>query len=212
MNTVYGLLPITILLFGVIDRRIRPKWTNLILVAFLGLSCWLPWLVWNSQVSDNNRQQQEFELNTLVFFNYPVLAGTYWWPLTDMGALEHERDRAKRFNKRQIESLHASTLEEQLSEVRENLLSKILERPFAYIALVFNRALILLVSPPVGSTLLGQVHSSLNLLAFWVNVIFGFGAILYLGSPYCQHTSSFPFVGTLIYLLLVFGNLHSIRR
>ena len=211
-NVVYGLLPLMILLVGLIDRRFRARWSHLLLVAILGLCIWLPWHFWYSQDTEGSRRFQEFQNNNLVFANYPIFAGTFWWPLEDMRELELERENAKRFFQQRKEAHRAYELDEQLDEVRRDLRTKIAERPFAYVAFVVNRCLILLVSPPAGSSMLGQIDPFFRALAFWANIVFVFGAILCLVLHYRLHISGFPFVGALVYILAVFGNLHSLRR
>jgi 4-amino-4-deoxy-L-arabinose transferase-like glycosyltransferase len=211
-NTIFLFLPLALCLLGFFDRRVRPQGTRLVGMMLIALLVYLPWQVRNALLVEASDEERAFQHLVLMFGHYPVFAGTFWWTLTDMRQLEVEREEARTLVRRLDESRPGMPLAERIADDRRELLGLILARPFSYLKFVVNRDLIFLVSPPPGTTMARRIHPVLPWLAFGANLLFVGGAVLCLLRAHRADASSYGVVGTLAYLLVVYGLLHSIRR
>ncbi len=211
-NFVYFFLPLAFLSLSLLDRRLRPHLRQLVSVVLVAMALWLPWQMRNTLYPESHAEEDAYKHFTLMFGHYPVLSGEYWWALSDMVKLEQEREQARELLQRREQAAADLPLEDRIAKDKRDLIERILDRPVAYLKFVLNRDLIFLLSPPAGSSVLRGVHPTLALTVFWINALFVGTAVLFLLRTYWSDASVFPIVGTLAYLLVVYGLVHAIRR
>lgn len=211
-NPVYLFLPLGIIVGVSLDRRLRPCLRQLLVVALVPVVMWLPWQARNSLHPESQAETDAYKHFALMFGHYPVFSGDFWWTLSDMRKLEGERERAREFLTMRERADIGRTIEQRLAADRRELIDRILHRPVAYLRFVVNRALILLISPPPGSSALRELHPGLSRVAFGVNALFVGVSILFSLRRYQLDARVFPFIVVLAYLLIVYGLIHSIRR
>lgn len=211
-NTIFLVLPLALGVVGFLDSRVRPQRMRLVGIILIALLVYLPWQVRNTVLVDASDEERSFRHLVLMFGHYPMFAGTFWWTLADMQQLEIERAGARAWMQRLEQSRSGMTLADRINRDRHELLQLILDRPFSYLKFVLNRDLIFLFSPPPGTTMLRSIHPILAGTAFFANLVFVGGAILYLLRAYRMDLSSYGVFGVLLSLLVVYGLLHSIRR
>lgn len=212
-NFVYFFLPLVFFSFSVLDRRLRPQWQRFVSIVLVALALWLPWQIRNSLLPEENQAEEKaYQHFAVMFGHYPVFSGDFRWTLSSMSKLEEERERAREFL-RQRDQADAHLLpDERRAKDRKELTGRIWDRPGAYFMFVLNRDLILLISPPPGSSRLKGIHPMLAWAAFGVHALFVSGAILFLLKRYQIDATVLPFIGALAYLLVVYGLVHAIRR
>lgn len=211
-SPIFVFLPLAVLGLGLLDRRVRPHWRRLFGLALVALVLWAPWQLRNSRLPAEPTDAKAYAYVALVFGHYPVFSGSFWWPLSDMGALERERERARQFLKERELALGGLPPDDRLARAWGELMGRIRDRPLAYAGFVLNRDLIFLASPPPGSSILRRRSPLLAGLAFVANALFVGLASLILVRTYRKDASAFGFIAALAYLLVVHGLTHSIRR
>jgi len=211
-NPVYFFLPLCILAVACVDRRLRPCLRRLLVVTLVPVVVWIPWQARNSLYPESHAEADAYQHFALMFGHYPVFSGEYWWTLSDMVKLEQERQQARELLLRREQAAADLPLEDRIAKDKRDLIERILGRPVAYLKFVLNRDLIFLLSPPAGSSVLRDVHPTLALAVFWINAMFVGTAVLFLLRTYWSDASVSPIVGTLAYLLVVYGLVHAIRR
>lgn len=211
-NSAFLYLPVGFLLLGLLDRRMRPyvgRVAGLLVIAFLLAA---PWQVRNHSLPGASQEIAEFQQVVLMFGHYPLFAGRYWWTVGDMRQLERERDEARAFLRDRARDAANLSWEERLAKDRRDLRERILARPGRYAQLVFNRLLILLGSPPPGTSFVREQSPALAGALFVANLGFVGGALALLLRTYRRDASAWPLVAGVVYCLVVFGLTHSIRR
>jgi len=211
-NPIYLFLPLSIIAGASLDRRLRPCLRRLLVVALVPVVMWLPWQARNSLHPEGHAEADSYRHFTLMFGHYPVFSGDFWWTLSDMRRLEAEREQAREFLRQREQADVGRPVEERLARDSRELIDRILHRPFAYLRFVVNRDLILLVSPPPGSSALREWHPVLGWVAFGGNALFVLVSVLSLLRRYQYDATVFPFIAVLTYLLIVYGLIHAIRR
>ena len=211
-NPIYVLLPLSLIAWASLDRRLRPCLRRLLVVALVPVVMWLPWQARNSFHPESHAEADAYKHLALMFGHYPVFSGDFWWSLSDMRRLEAEREQAREFLRQREQADVGRPVEERLARDSRELIDRILHRPFAYLRFVVNRDLILLVSPPPGSSALREWHPVLGWVAFGGNSLFVLVSVLFLLRRYQYDATVFPFIVVLTYLLIVYGLIHAIRR
>lgn len=211
-NPVYLFLPLSIIAGASLDRRLRPCLRRLLVVALVPVVMWLPWQARNSLHPEGHAEADAYQHLALMFGHYPVFSGDFWWTLSDMRRLEAEREQAREFLRQREQADVGRPVGERLARDRQELIDRILQRPFAYLRFVFNRDMILLVSPLPGSSVLREGHPALSWVGFGGNALLVGVSILFLLRRYQLDATVFPFIVVLTYLLIVYGLIHAIRR
>jgi hypothetical protein len=119
-----------------------------------------------------------------------------------MEAFEQQRDESKVF----------FATRSDYHELRAQLLQLILDNPTGFMQLVFNRELILWFSPPVGSSVLKEVSPALQWIAFTLHFIFVISAMIAMVRMAKDRPELFAFLVPALYMALVYGLVHAIRR
>lgn len=149
-----------------------------------------------------DRGEEKLVNRALLYGYYPAFAGKWWWPVTDMVALEKEREKASSFFASQG---HRRDL---ISELR----AKILAHPLGAAKLAISRILILWVSPPVGTSLLKSYSSFLSSAAPVLQYFFVFLGLAFLAYKLPNRPELLVFAVLAVYLTGVYGIIHAIRR
>ena len=211
-NSAFLLLPLAILGVTLFDTRGRRHALSVaMMVAVAGL-LWLPWEIRSVQLPADRHDEADLQHFIFVFGHYPVLSGDFWWAVSDMQALEAQRDRARAFVLQREQARSSLNLDQRIAEDRQAVWEQVRAHPAAYAAFVVNRELILLVSPPAGTSVLRRMHPALAELAFAVNVLFVLMGVLGLWFGYRQDASVLPCLAAFVYCLAVYGLIHSTRR
>ena len=149
-NPVFMPLGVTLFLISLFWPKSRQFAKLLFIQALISMLIITPWLIRNQMVSDRG---QEIHMNrALLYGYYPAFTGEWWWPVTDMVALEKEREKASRFF---VSQVYGRDLTSELHE-------KILSHPLGAVKLAISRILILWASPPVGTSLLKSYSQFLS--------------------------------------------------
>jgi len=194
----YSLLGLWFFLIALIFPVLRCRWKELLVIALFPILMATGWQLRNSVVVD--RGQESFVNRTLVGSWYPVINGSWWWNVTDMDALERER-------------LEAFAYRDKFPnvELRQQLKHAFLEHPFSIFKLATSRVLILWVSPPVGSSMIASYWHDGKWVALVLQYCFVGAALLMLLSR-CRDEALVPILVLFLYMTVVYGVLHSIRR
>ncbi len=158
------------------------------------------WQWRNMEVQDAG--QVEIEHVTLLRAYYPAFSGTWWWPATDMRALEQMRDEGWEFLASHPDS----------DALREELLGLVMAHPFMAAKLMLSRELILWASPPVGSSMLADISAVLKWAALLAQYAFVLLAFATLALCLRDRRELFSFLVLAAYMTVVYGLVHAIRR
>ena len=183
---------------------IRPKSRKfaklLFIQALISMLIITPWLIRNQMVPD--RGQEKLMNKAVLYGYYPAFTGEWWWPVTDMVALDKQREKASCFLASQV---HGRDL---TSELR----SKILSHPLGAVKLAISRILILLVSPPVGTSLLKSYSPFLSSASLVLQYLFIFLSLAVLACKLPQRPELLVFAVLVLFLTGIYAVIHSIRR
>jgi hypothetical protein len=195
----YSLLGIGILFMALIWSQARQNWRTWLIVALVSLALQGAWQLRNIEVK--NPGQQQAVKSTLLFANCPALFGNGWWTVSDMKKLEEQRIDCHRM------------LESQPNDTLMNRIEALwYEQPWLMIKLSVSRELILWASPPVGSSKLGTFAGPLQWLALMIQYLFVGAAFWMLIRELRKRPELFPFLALALYMTVVYGFTHSIRR
>ncbi|TAJ07304.1 MAG: glycosyltransferase family 39 protein [Nitrospirae bacterium] len=211
-NSAFFYLPAGFLCLGVIDRRMHPHVGRLLGLFLVALVLWAPWQVRTHLLPGGDKEIAEFQHRAVMFGHYPLFAGRYWWTISDMRQLEQEREEARAFLRERARIGAELPWEDRRAKERLELRDLIIEHPFRYAQFILNRALILTVSPPPGTSTVRERSTALAGTLFVVNVAFVGTALAFLLRTYRRDVSVWPVVAGIAYCLVVFGLTHSIRR
>lgn len=194
-----ALLGLGVLILGLLRPRTRLHWRSLGIVAVISMLIVGAWQVRDHTIND--REHADSFIYTLSYSYYPALDGSWWWPVTDMRELEKERMRAETYLSEHTQGQNTSALEDAL-----------VGHPGGFMKLVISRVIILWASPPVGSSVLNSVSPLLRWLALIAQYIFvagGLGMLLYC---VVKRPELLPILALCLYMTIVYGLLHAIRR
>jgi len=167
-----SLLTPFMLLLCLLWRAVRDRWRQCVIMTTIAMIMVGAWEVRNYNVREHMDRSQLYTLTEAIVFSsvYPAHTGSWWWTVTDMSKLENELARATQYR-------HKRTLRVLENELRE----KIKQYPFGYVKLSICRVLILWVSPPVGSSMLGRISPVLKWSALagqWLFVMLALGMLI----------------------------------
>lgn len=195
-----GLLGLALLLLGLMWPAARMYWRRLGIVALVSLLMVGAWQGRDLGIRDHGEGHLA---GTALFFSYyPAINGTWWWPVTDMQALERVR--------RQADAYLAGHSREQMARA---LQAAITAHPGGFVQLAVNRVILLWASPPVGSSTLAGVSPVLRwlaLLAQYALTALAMGMLLYSVARYRVQMVSM--LAMALYMTIVYGLMHAIRR
>jgi len=194
----FSLLGLCFLFVALLFPVLRFRWKELLIIALLPTLMAAGWQLRKSIEVDSG---QESLINKTVGGSYyPAINGSWWWSVTDMDALERER-------------LEAFSYRDKFStaELRQQLKHAFLEHPFSIFKLATSRILILWVSPPVGSSMIASYWHDGKWVALVLQYCFVGAALLMLLSR-CRDEALVPILVLFLYMTVVYGVLHSIRR
>jgi 4-amino-4-deoxy-L-arabinose transferase-like glycosyltransferase len=199
-NPVFMPLGVALFLVSLLWPKSRKFAKLLFIQALISMLIITPWLIRNQMVPD--RGQEKHINRTLLYGYYPAFTDKWWWPVTDMVALEKEREKARGFfdNRGQGRDL--------TSELR----SKILSHPLGAVKLAISRILIYWVSPPVGTSFIKSHSAALALITLFLQYIFVIIAIVSMILKLPHNKELFVFLVITLYLSIAYGFTHSIRR
>jgi len=198
-KTEYALLGVATVLFALLWPAARVYWRAWLTLAVVSLLIVGGWQIRNAVIVQPG--QKSFIKETIVFANCPALAGAGWWSVTDMAKLEQQR-----------------TICHQLFDdlPQDELVVKVrdlwLEEPLTMLKLVASRVLLLWVPPPVGSTALAGVSALLAWVALLGQYAMVSVALAGMILGFALRKEMFPFLLLAVYMTVVYGLLHSIRR
>lgn len=195
-----GLLGIALFMLALLAPATRMHWRRLAVVALVSMLMIGAWQGRNLVVGSYG--QGDLAGSALLFSYYPAITGSWWWPVTDMQALEGVR--------RQADDYLASHDHAQMKQALETAIAG---HPFDFVKLAASRVMILWASPPVGSTVLASVSPMLRwlaLLAQYLFVAIAWGALLYFAA--IHKARILPMLALALYMTVVYGLVHAIRR
>lgn len=195
----YGLLGLGAWMLALVwpaARRRWKAWATVLLVSLLVFSAW--------QIRDlalGSSEEKHLGSETFLFANCPAIDGEGWWSLTDMSRMERQR------------AVCHTYLDAHAGELKGiSLLQLWRQHPWPMAKLVLNRMLILWFSPPVGSSHLAAVSPVLSRLAFAGNAVFVLFALAGLLHLLSTRPELFSWLAVVVYMTVVYGLLHAIRR
>jgi len=194
----FAMLGMATFLFALLWRSTRTYWRLWLMLSIVSLLVVGGWQMRSFNVPPSG---QSFANETLIFSNCPALLGDGLWAVTDMARLEQQRERCHR-------ELDALPREQLVAKVRQIWL----DDPLMMIKLIVNRVLILWVSPPVGSSALAALSPLVvwvALLGQYLIVALALAAML---TGFSGRKEMFPFLLVVVYMTVIYGLLHSIRR
>lgn len=194
-----ALLGLSVLVLGLLWPGARAHWRRLGVIAIVSLLVVGPWQGRNLAVRDH--AQGKLANETLFFSYYPALNGSWWWPVTDMRALERERERA-----------HAYLAQRSREQVAQALKDAVADHPLGFAKLALSRAIILWVSPPVGSSTLDSISPVLRWLALMAQYVFVAAGLSMLLWRAAKRPELLPILASALYMTLVYALVHAIRR
>lgn len=195
----YALLGVAVFALAMIRRALRIHWRRLAIAAAISLIVFGAWPLRNAVLPGLERSSLGSQ--TVIGAYYPALSGSWWWPVTDMEALERVRDEARAF-------IYSRPLE--LS--RQEIIQAVIHEPLGLLKLVSSRVLILWASPPVGSMMLASVNDCLRWLALLGQYLFVGCAFWMLIKESKERPELLAFVSVALYMTIFYGFLHAIRR
>ena len=199
-NPVFMPLGAALFLVSLLWPKSR-KFANLLFIqALISMLIITPWLIRNQMVPD--RGQEKHINRTLLYGYYPAFTDKWWWPVTDMVALEKEREKARSFFDNQVQGRDLT------SELRE----KILSHPLGAVKLAISRILILWVSPPVGTSLLKSYSPFLSSAGLVLQYFFVFLSLAVLACKLPQRPELLVFAVLALFLTGIYAIIHAIRR
>jgi len=199
-NPVFMPLGAALFLASLLWPKSRKFAKLLFIQALISMLIITPWLIRNQMVPD--RGQEKHINRTLLYGYYPAFTGEWWWPVTDMVALEKEREKASRFFASQV---HGRDL---TSELR----TKIFSHPLGAVKVGISRILILWVSPPVGTSLLNSYSPFLSSAGLVLQYFFVFLSLAVLACKLPQRPELLVFAVLALFLTGIYAIIHSIRR
>ena len=196
----FSLLGVAFMLMGLIIPQLKERRRQLLLAALISLLLVGGWQLRNALVTFS--EGESIAETTLLRAYYPAFVGTWWWSVTDMEKLEEEREESKRYFEKHHVSRH----------LRKELAEKVMANPLGILKLILSRGLILWFSPPVGSSALGKVSPFLKWAALILQYGFVILALVTLGKRICEKPGLMSFAILAVYLTVVYGLIHAIRR
>lgn len=210
-NQVYFAFMPALVTLGLADRRVRARWRGLAVAAALALALWLPWQAW-MLAAGAGPEEQQFRYHALVFGHFPVLSGSFWWPIADMTALEAQRAQARAYLAERDGAEAGVPMTERLARARREVRERIAEQPVAWVGFVVNRAVLVAASPPPGSSRLRAAHPALGAAAFAVNAAFVALAAAALLVARRRDAAAGPVLAAIVAVVGAHALLHGIRR
>ncbi len=195
----YALLGVATLLFALLWPTARAYWRIWLLVSVVSLLVVGSWQLRNFVVAPP--EQKGFIKETIIFSNCPALTGEDWWYVTDMVRLEQQRAACHQL-------FDALPRDELVARVRDIWL----EQPLTMLKLMTSRVLILWVSPPVGSSTLTGISPWLGWGGMLGQYVFVGLAMVMACAGFARRKEFFPFILLAVYMTVVYGLMHSIRR
>ena len=196
----YTMVGVAALLCGLILPVFRQYWKYVLVatgVSFLLLGGWAA-----RNALTNDPVEKNIAKNTLIRAYYPAFNGSWWWAVMDMDALERQRDDSRRFFKNQGENAH---LNAQLFKLAQ-------DHPVGILKLVLSRVLILWCSPPVGSSTIKKISPRLEGLVLGGQLFFIISALIAMIRLIAERPELFGWLVLALYMTVVYGLLHAIRR
>ena len=199
-NPVFMPLGAALFLVSLLWPKSRKFAKLLFIQALISMLIITPWLIRNQMVPD--RGQEKLIIRALLYGYYPAFTDKWWWPVTDMVALEKEREKASSFLGNQVQGRDLT------SELRE----KILSHPLGAVKLAISRILILWVSPPVGTSLLKSYSPFLSSAGLVLQYFFVFLSLAVLACKLPQRPELLVFAVLALFLTGIYAIIHAIRR
>jgi len=196
----FALLGVALMLLGWIIPKWKDRRRQLLLSAVISLVLVGGWQFRNALTPF--LEEESITETTLLRSYYPAFVGTWWWSVTDMEKLEEEREESKRYFEKHYGSQH---LIKELAE-------KVMAEPLSLFKLILSRGLILWFSPPVGSSALGGISPFLKWVALILQHGFVILALMTLGLRIREDPGLLSFLALAVYMTVVYGMIHSIRR
>ena len=210
-NQVYLAFMPALVTLGLADRRVRARWRGLAVAAALVAALWLPWQAW-TLAAGGGPEEQEFRYHALVFGHFPVLSGSFWWPVADMTALEGQRERARAYLAERAGAEAALPMTGRMTRARHELRERIGAQPLAWLGFVVNRGVLVAASPPPGSSWLRAAHPVLGAGAFALNAVFVALAAAVLIVARRRDAGAGPVLAAIVTVVGAHALLHGIRR
>jgi len=184
-------------------RAVRDRWRQCVIMATISILMVGAWQVRNHAVQEQTGRDQSTILTEAILYSsaYPSHTGSWWWTVTDMSKLEDELKLAKQYRNNTPDRVMENELREHIKQ-----------HPFGYLKLSLSRALILWVSPPVGSSTLGRISPALKwgaLSGQWLFVILALGMLV---RSLKTRPELLPFLATALYWTGVYSLLGAWRR
>jgi len=195
----YGLLGLGCLLLALLWSESRRYWGRWLAVTLISVCMLGAWQVRNINIDVS--QDHQLAREAFVFANCPAMIGDGWWSVTDMQELERQRTACHAY-------LDTQPMAEQSMSVKEMWF----DRPWLMTKLVLSRVMILWASPPVGISQITDISVGLKWLAILAQFAFvglAFAALLRLVPV---RPELFSFLAVAVYMTIVYGLLHAIRR
>ena len=199
-NPVFMPLGMALFLASLLWSKSRKFAKLLFIQALISILIITPWLIRNQMVQD--RGQEKHINRTLLYGYYPAFTDKWWWPVTDMVALEKKREKARSFLGNQVQG----------RDLTSELRSKILSHPLGVVKLAISRILILWVSPPVGTSLLKSYSSFLSSTGLILQYSFVFLSLVVLAYKLLQRPELLVFAVLALFLTGIYAITHAIRR
>jgi len=194
-----ALLGVGVLVFGLLWPTARAHWRRLSIVAMVSVLMVGAWQARNLSIEDH--KQNDLVKYTLFLSYYPALSGSWWWPVTDMQALDRERGRA-----------YAYLSQYSQDQITKALGEAITDHPLGFVKLAASRVIILWASPPVGSSTLASISATLKWPALIMQYVFVAAGLAMLLWSVAKKLELLPVLALVLYMTLVYGLAHAIRR
>jgi len=194
----FSLLGLCFLFVALLFPVLRRRWKELLVIALLPVLMAAGWQLRNSMAVDHG--QESFAHQALINSWYPAINGSWWWNVTDMEVLERERAESWAY-------VEKHPYEEQLRQLKQALRAE----PFSIIKLITSRVLILWASPPVGSSAVASHWHDGKWALLVLQYCFVGAALLMLLSG-CRDEALASMLALFLYMTVVYGVVHSIRR
>jgi len=195
----YGTMGLGIMMLALLWSEARRHWKEWLVVVLISMAVLGAWQLRNSSVDSSADMQ--LANDTLSFANCPAMIGDGWWSVTDIQELERQRALCHSY-------LDSQSMGEQGMTVRQMWE----DRPWMMMKLVVSRVLILWASPPVGISQIASVSLMLKWLTILMQFVFVGLALIAMVRLVVARPELFSFLAVAVYMTIVYGLLHAIRR
>jgi hypothetical protein len=203
------------MIFTVLKRRVVARF--LILSSVLSLLLILPWTIRNYRAFHQFIPVVSAGGTELWMANVEIPMRTVWYSVTDIQEYENQRIHSSHLQSQLILDYKRDynlTNQEDLNRfLGQRAFQNALDHPFRYLLLSFNRFLIFWYSPPIGSTTLKSLSSTI----FWTVMIIHYVFItIVLAGIFLLFKQAYARLATLlllvVYLTLLHAFTHAIQR